>query len=96
MPVEVLLPGALADLIGGVRRLNIDLPQPATIETLIDALAEHQPALRRRLCDETGALRRFVNVYVDGEDIRRSTGLETTLGANSTIQILPSIAGGAG
>jgi sulfur-carrier protein len=96
MTVEIVLPGALADLAGGSRRLTVDLPDPATVAGLLEALGDDHPVLRRRLCDETGALRRFVNVYVGDEDIRRADGLETPISDESTIQILPSVAGGAG
>jgi sulfur-carrier protein len=93
--VDVLLPGALADLVGGDRTLTVDLPDDATVANLLDALAERHAVLGRRLRDETGALRRFVNLYVDSEDIRRTDGLETRLANNATVQILPSIAGGS-
>ena len=95
MAVEVLLPGALAELVGGARHLEVDLPEPATIGGLLDVLADGQPTLYRRVCDETGALRRFVNVYVDGDDVRREGGLQMTIRDGSTVQILPSVAGGA-
>jgi molybdopterin synthase sulfur carrier subunit len=94
MSVEVLLPGVLADLIGGDRRLDVDLPDDSTVADLLAALTERHPVLGRRLRDETGAVRRFVNIYVDGEDIRRTAGLNTKLDKNSTVQILPSVAGG--
>jgi molybdopterin synthase sulfur carrier subunit len=95
MAVEILLPGALADLIGGTRHLAVELPQPATVGGLLEALGQQHPVLHRRLCDETGALRRFVNVYVDGDDVRRNDGLQTAVHEASTVQILPSVAGGA-
>jgi molybdopterin converting factor small subunit len=94
MAVEVLLPGALGDLIGGTRRLDMDLPEPATVGGLLAAVGDEHPALLRRLCDETGSLRRFVNVYVDGDDVRRDRGLQTAVSDGSTVQILPSVAGG--
>jgi sulfur-carrier protein len=93
MPVSVALPGALADVIG-TRRLEVDLDQPATIATLLQTIAGTNITLYRRLCDETGTLRRFVNIYVDGEDIRQTQGQNTPLPHNAHVQILPSIAGG--
>jgi molybdopterin converting factor small subunit len=94
VPVEVLLPGALADLVGS-KRIAVDVAEPTTVADVLSALAELHPALGRRLCDETGALRRFVNVYVDGDDIRRAKGAATAVSAGAVVQIIPSVAGGA-
>jgi molybdopterin synthase sulfur carrier subunit len=95
MPVQVLLPGALADLAGGSRHLDVELPQPATVGGLLSTIESRHPVLYRRLCDETGSLRRFVNVYVDGDDVRRDAGLATAVRDGATVQILPSVAGGS-
>lgn len=91
--VQVLLPGVLADLAGGARRLTVDLPA-GTLADLLDALAADHPVLGRRLRDESGALRRYVNVYVDGADVRGERGLETAVGPRALVQVLPSVAGG--
>ena len=93
MSVEVLLPGALASAAGGARRLEVDLPA-ATVGGLLDVLAAAHPLLGRRLRDETGALRRFVNVYVDGEDVRWDGGLAAAVPDGAVVQVLPSVAGG--
>jgi molybdopterin converting factor small subunit len=95
MAVHVLLPGALAELVGGTRRLDVEVAEPATIATLFEVFADAHPVLHRRLCDETGSLRRYVNVYVDGDDVRRGAGLQTAVPDGATVQILPSVAGGA-
>jgi molybdopterin converting factor small subunit len=91
--VEVLLPGALADLVGGRRRLLVE-PGPGTVAGLLDALATEHPVLERRIRDEAGALRRFVNVYVDGDDVRFVDGVHTALRDGAVVQVLPSVAGG--
>jgi molybdopterin synthase sulfur carrier subunit len=93
--VQVLLPGVLADLIGGSRRLDVEIDPPATVGMVFTAIAGTHPVLHRRLCDETGSLRRYVNVYVDGDDVRRDAGLQTAVADGSTVQILPSVAGGS-
>jgi sulfur-carrier protein len=54
----------------------------------------HWPRLARRIRDESGAVRRYVNIYVDGEDCRRMGGLDTPVATGSEIQVLPSVAGG--
>jgi molybdopterin converting factor small subunit len=91
--VEVLLPGALAGLAEGRRRLAV-VPAQATLAGLLDALAAEHPLLVRRIRDETGALRRFVNVYVDGDDVRWAGLLAAPVPDGAVVQVLPSIAGG--
>ena len=60
----------------------------------IDTLEGQYPGLKERLCDETGQLRRFVNVYVNGEDVRFLDNLNTKLGASDEVSIVPAVAGG--
>ncbi|RBY94614.1 molybdopterin synthase sulfur carrier subunit [Blastococcus sp. TBT05-19] len=93
MTVQVVLPGVLADLAGGAKHLDVD-PAGTTLADVLDALAERHPSLGRRLRDETGRVRRFVNVYVDGDDVRFADGLATTVRDGAEVQVLPSIAGG--
>ena len=93
MTVQVVLPGVLADLAGGQKHLDVDLTD-ATVNGLLDALAADHPLLARRIRDETGQLRRFVNVYVDGEDVRFEHGVATALKDGAVVQVLPSVAGG--
>ena len=93
--VEVVLPGSLADLAGGNkhvagRRRRVG----ATLASVLDGLAEGRPLLDRRIRDETGQLRRFVNVYVDGDDVRFDNGVGTTVRDGAVVQVLPSVAGG--
>ncbi|MFC7550600.1 MoaD/ThiS family protein [Plantactinospora sp. GCM10030261] len=93
--VTVLIPAALRPDSGGERRL--DLPVGAgTLAAVLDQLAAGWPRLHRRLRDEQGQLRRYVNIYVDGEDCRRVGGLATPVPADAEVQILPSVAGGSG
>jgi molybdopterin converting factor small subunit len=93
MSVEVVLPGVLADLAGGQKHLRLDVPG-GTLGDLLDALAADHPMLGRRIRDETGALRRFVNVYVDGEDARYEGALAASVRDGAVVQVLPSVAGG--
>ena len=93
MSVQVVLPGALADLAGGARHLDVDVAG-GTLGDLLDDLATRHPLLGRRIRDEQGQLRRFVNVYVDGDDVRFESGLGTELRDGAVIQVLPSVAGG--
>ena len=93
MSVRILLPGVLADLADGCRHLEVDLP-PGTLAELLDALGALHPVLVRRLRDETGGVRRYVNVYVDGADVRGEQGLLTAVHAGAVVHVLPSVAGG--
>ena len=93
MTVQVLLPGVLADLAGGAKHLSVDTGG-GTLRDLLDALAADHPLLARRIRDETGALRRFVNVYVDGDDARFEGGLAMEVKDGAVVQVLPSVAGG--
>ena len=93
MTVQVLLPSVLASLAGGAKHLDVDL-QGETLADLLDALAADHPMLGRRIRDETGQVRRFVNVYVDGDDVRYQQGVATPVPDGAVVQVLPSVAGG--
>jgi molybdopterin synthase sulfur carrier subunit len=66
----------------------------ATVQEVLDGLVERYGELRARIYDEDGSLRRFVNVYVAGEDIRFLDGLATPVNDGSELTILPAVAGG--
>jgi molybdopterin synthase sulfur carrier subunit len=93
MSVQVLLPGVLAALAGGEKHVFVE-PAGDTLGDLLDALAAEHPMLARRIRDETGEVRRFVNVYVDGDDVRFEGGLATKVRDGAEVQVLPSVAGG--
>lgn len=90
--VTILLPGVLRAEAAGQSRLTVDTS--GSLRAVLDALAASWPRLDRRLRDERGDLRRYVNIYVDGDDCRRSGGLDTPVPAGAEIQVLPSVAGG--
>jgi molybdopterin converting factor small subunit len=69
-------------------------PAGDTLADLLDALAAEHPMLARRIRDETGQVRRFVNVYVDGDDVRFEGGLQAKVRDGAEVQVLPSVAGG--
>ncbi|MBX6390535.1 MAG: MoaD/ThiS family protein [Frankia sp.] len=100
MRVTLLLPGVLRQYVAGARQLELELPEPAagergpTLGAALDVVAARHPALERRLRDEQGALRRYVNLFVDGEECRRLGGDRAPLREGSEIQVIPSIAGG--
>ena len=90
----MLLPGYLAGLVGGQKHLEVDVAGAGTLADVLDGLAADRPLLDRRIRDETGTLRRFVNVYVDGEDVRFADGVRTPVPDGAEVQVLPSVAGG--
>ena len=93
MTVQVLLPGVLAALAGGSKHVAVE-PAGDSLGDVLDALAATHPMLARRIRDETGQVRRFVNVYVDGDDVRFAQGLATPVPDGAVVQVLPSVAGG--
>lgn len=92
MTAVVRLPRVLADVAGGAREVEV----PAgTVGDVLRAIDAAHPVLGRRLRDETGAIRRYVNVYVDGTDVRGTGGLAAPVTDGAVVEVLPSIAGGA-
>ena len=92
--IRVLLPRLLAECTGGRRELSLALADPCTVGAVLDAVAADHPVFDRRVRDETGALRRHVNVYVDGEDVRRLQGLATPVPPDAEVMVIQSVAGG--
>jgi molybdopterin converting factor small subunit len=92
MAVTVLVPGALRGEVDGASRL--DVSASGTLAAVLREVSDRWPRLGRRICDEHGEIRRFVNVYVDGEDVRRMGGLATPVPGDAEVQLLPSVAGG--
>lgn len=65
-----------------------------TVEELIADLEKKYPGLKERVCDESGQIRRFINVFINGEDIRFKDGAKTQVSEGSEVSIIPAIAGG--
>lgn len=90
----MLLPGTLREEAGGAKRLDVELADGATLGDALDQVGTTHPRLHRRLRDERGGLRRYVNFYVDGEECRQLSELSTVLRGGAEVRIIPSIAGG--
>ena len=90
MPITVKVPAQLRASTGGSSELEVD---GTTVGEALEAVFTEHEELRGRITDG-GELRRFVNVYVGGEDIRYQEGLETAVSEGSEITILPAVAGG--
>ncbi len=94
--VRVRIPTPLRKITGGASEVEASLgADSATIGEVLARLDERYPGLRERLCDGTDQLRRFVNVYVNEEDVRFLSGLATIVKPGDEISIIPAIAGGA-
>jgi molybdopterin converting factor small subunit len=90
----VVLPAALRQYSGGVSSVDVDATGELALGAVLDRLDTACPALAHRVRDEQGQLRRFVNVYIDGEDARQIGGLTAPVPARAEVLVLPSVAGG--
>jgi len=93
MPIQVRIPTPLRKFTGGAESVPAT---GATIAAVVQDLESRHPGLKERLCDDSGKVRRFVNLYVNGDDIRFMGNLETPVKDGDEISIVPAIAGGAG
>ncbi len=91
MAVTVKIPTQLRAVTGGEEELSVE---GSTVGQVLDAVFEQHGDLRDRITED-GDLRRFVNVYVAGEDIRFQQGLDTSVEDGAEVTILPAVAGGA-
>jgi len=93
MSIKVRIPTPLQKLTNNQAEVQVEA---ANVNELLASLEKQHPGIKERLCDEKGTLRRFVNVYVNEEDIRFLQGQDTALKAGDDISIIPAIAGGSG
>jgi len=87
----VKIPPVLRSSTGGAKEVDAD---GQTVGDVLRSLAEQHPATRSQLFAEDGELNRYVNVYVNDEDVRVLDGLDTEIGVGDTLVILPAMAGG--
>jgi sulfur-carrier protein len=91
MAVKVLIPTPLQKFVGDQASLDCEAE---SINQLVQALETQHPGIKARLCDDSGKLRRFVNFYLNSEDIRFMENEETLLSDGDEVSIVPAIAGG--
>ena len=91
MTVNVKIPTPLRSLTNDV---DLVTSEGDTIAALVESLEAAYPGMKERLCEESGELRRFVNIYVNGEDVRFLDGLATQLAEGDEVSIIPAVAGG--
>jgi molybdopterin synthase sulfur carrier subunit len=90
MSIEVRIPTILRPYTSGEKLVSA---QGVTLEEVLNDLEANYPGMGERLIDENG-LRRFINIYVNDEDVRFIAGLQSVIGENDSITILPAVAGG--
>jgi sulfur-carrier protein len=91
MTIKIFIPGVLRSCCAGARELTVSA---ATVRAALEQLERNHPRLYRSVCDETGAVRRHVNLFVKSDNIRDGAGLDTALASGDTITIMPAVSGG--
>ncbi|HKQ56873.1 MAG TPA: MoaD/ThiS family protein [Candidatus Eisenbacteria bacterium] len=91
MTITILVPGPLRADCGGASEVRVEA---ASVRAALEQLAVGYPALHRNVCDETGAVRRHIGVFVNNDHVRDRDGLDTTLVPGDVITILPAVSGG--
>jgi len=91
MSVTVRIPTPLRKLTDGQDKVSVD---GDTLRAIIEKLEDEFPGIKARVCDNNGEIRNFVNLYVDGEDVRFEAGLDTPTSSGSEVSIVPAVAGG--
>ena len=91
MSVRIRIPTPLRKFTGGAEEVSVS---GATVGTAVEDLEKKHPGIKERLCDDSGRVRRFVDVYVNGDDIRFLSSLDTPVKDGDEVSIVPAIAGG--
>ena len=91
MPAKVRIPAPLRKLTKDQAVVEVE---GKNIQELLSSLEKNYPGLKERICDESGQIRRFVNIFVNGEDIRFKDGPNTPISEGAEVSIIPAIAGG--
>ena len=91
MSLKVIIPTPLRKFTAGAEVVEVDA---GTIKEVLERLEARHPGIRASVCDENGALRRFINVYLDGEDVRFLDNLSTPVRDGAEVAIVPAISGG--
>ncbi len=91
MAAKVRVPAPLRKL---TKDLAVVESNGATVEEILADLEKNYPGIKERVCDETGQVRRFINIFLNGEDIRFKEGIKTKVSGDAEVSIIPAIAGG--
>ncbi|PYP83867.1 MAG: molybdopterin synthase sulfur carrier subunit [Blastocatellia bacterium AA13] len=91
MPISILIPTPLRKITADADVVTVDA---GTVGEIIDGVDRIHPGFRDRICGADGKLRRFINIYINGEDIRFLENLQTPVSDGAEVSIVPAIAGG--
>ena len=91
MSIVIRIPTPLRKMTNGLAKVEVE---PAVLGDLVDKLNAEYPGFKDRLVDEEGELRYFVNIYLNGEDVRYLDGLNSPVGEKDELSIVPAVAGG--
>jgi sulfur-carrier protein len=91
MTVTIHLPAVLRACCGGARELSLSA---SSVRSALEQIERSHPALYRSICDETGTVRRHVNLFVNTSHMRDREGLDTALASGDVVTILPAVSGG--
>ncbi len=91
MSISIHVPGMLRHCCGGASELSLSAP---SVRAALDELERRHPSLYSSVCDETGAVRRHVNLFVNTSHVRDREGLDTALAPGDVVTILPAVSGG--
>jgi molybdopterin synthase sulfur carrier subunit len=92
MAVTVRIPTTLRPMSGGNKLVEVE---PGTLSEVISGLDAAHPGFADRLLDDDGSMRKFVNIFVDDDDVRYLDGLDTDVSDGITVSIIPAVAGGS-
>tara|TARA_B100000586_G_scaffold77072_1_gene54139 strand:- start:225 stop:521 length:297 start_codon:yes stop_codon:yes gene_type:complete len=91
MSATVRIPTPLRKVTNGEDKASVDA---GTMDDIVESLEQQYPGIKDRICDTEGGLRSFVNVYINGEDIRFIDGMSSTVNSGDEVSIVPAVAGG--
>ena len=91
MSINIVIPTLLRKLTADADLIELEA---TTVQEALDKLEENYPGFRARVCDPSGDLRQFINIYINGEDIRFLENLSTPIPGGAEVSIVPAIAGG--
>ena len=94
MEIKIIIPSPLRNLSNGERSVNIELDENSTILDSLNKLNDIYSGISAKIIDENNSLHNFVNIFMDGEDVRYMNGVDTKLIQGSEISIVPAVAGG--
>ncbi|PYS27548.1 MAG: molybdopterin synthase sulfur carrier subunit [Acidobacteria bacterium] len=91
MSLKVVIPAPLRKFTNGAESVEVEA---ATVQEVLNNLDSKYPGFRASICDESGSLRRFINIYINGEDVRFLENLATPVTDGAEVAIVPAISGG--